>query len=245
MTLLRDANFATRFQGAEQEAAEAAQVGEEAGEQEPGAPPALHIAHFGLDQAQFSVVVGEETLVATLGLTADDISLDEGKRFALEVELGIAPGELKLAGEAGVIPPSFAGTLVWNELELGPLLRAAVPDAPLSIASGISEGTLEIDALLAGKPEHGKSHLTVSGRAAVRGFDAREVQDRLALAWQGVEVVIDRIHAVPPSADAPTPAPEVALASLNVTAPQVRMKRSAAQYRTATLFKFSRTTLPH
>ncbi len=224
VTVLRDANFAARFQGQEQETAEVAPVGKE----KPGAPPAVRIARIGLDRAQFSVVVGEETLAATLGVTADDISLDEGQRFALEVDLGVAPGSLELAGKAGVIPPSFAGTLVWKGLELGPLLRAAVPDAPLSIASGASEGTLEIDALLAGKPEHGESHLTVSGRAAVTSLDAREVQDRLALAWQGVEVAIDRIHAVPPSADAPTPAPEIALASLKVTAPQVRMKRSAA-----------------
>jgi hypothetical protein len=62
----------------------------------------------------------------------------------------------------------------------------------------------------------------------VTGFDAREVQDRLALAWQGVEVVIDRIHAVPASADAAAPAPEIALASVNVTSPQVRVKRGAA-----------------
>jgi len=224
VTVLRDASFATQFQGAELEAAEAADVSEE----EPGTPPSLHIAHFELARAEFSVVVGEETLLATLRVAADDVSLDEGQRFPLEVELGVAPGELKLAGQAGVIPPSFAGTLVWNGLELGPLLRAAVPDAPLAIASGASEGTLEIDALLAGKPEHGESHLTLSGRAAVQGFDAREVQDRLALAWQGVEVVIDRIHAVLPSADAPAPAPEIALASLNVTAPQIRMKRTAA-----------------
>ncbi|MBW1687559.1 MAG: DUF748 domain-containing protein, partial [Deltaproteobacteria bacterium] len=224
VTVLRDANFATQFQGAEQEAAEAAEVSEE----EPGTPPAVHIAHVELAQAEFSVVVGEETLLATLRVEADNVSLDEGQRFPLEVDLGIAPGELKLAGEAGVIPPSFAGTLVWNGLELGPLLRAAVPDAPLSIASGATEGTLEIDALLAGKPEHGESHLTLSGRAAVKGFDAREVQDRLALAWQGVEVVIDRIHAVLPSADAPTPAPKIALASVKVTAPQISMKRSAA-----------------
>ena len=44
----------------------------------------------------------------------------------------------------------------------------------------------------------------------------REVQDRLALAWQDVEVVIDRVHAVLPSADAPTRAPEIALASVKV-----------------------------
>jgi hypothetical protein len=224
VTVLRDANFATQFQGAEQEAAEVADVSEE----EPGTPPALHIAHLELAGAEFSIVAGEETLLATLRIAADNVSLDEGQRFPLEVDLGIASGELKLAGQAGVIPPSFAGTLTWNGLELGPLLRAAVPDAPLSIASGASEGTLEIDALLAGKPEHGESHLTLSGRAAVKGFDAREVQDRLALAWQGVEVVIDRIHVVRPSADAPAPAPKIALASLNVTAPQIRMKRSAA-----------------
>jgi hypothetical protein len=224
VTLLRDANFATQFQGAEQEAAEAAEVSEEG----PGTPPALRIAHVELARAEFSVVVGEETLLATLRVAADDVSLDEGRRFPLEVELGVAPGELKLAGQAGVIPPSFAGTLTWNGLELGPLLRAALPDAPLSIASGASEGTLEIEALLAGKPEHGESHLTLSGRAAVKGFDAREAQDRLALAWQGVEVVIDRVHAVLPSADVPTRAPEIALASLEVTAPHVRMKRSAA-----------------
>jgi hypothetical protein len=228
VTLLRDASFGTRFQGAEQEAEEAAEVSEEAGEEEPGTPPAVHIARFELRQAKFSVVVGEETLVATLAVSANDVSLEEGERFELEVDLGIAPGEITLAGQAGVIPPSFAGTLAWKGLELGPLLRAAVPDAPLSIASGASEGTLEIGALLAGKPEHGKSHLTLSGRAAVTGLDAREAQDQLALAWQGVEVGIDRIHALLPSPDAPAPVPEIALASLKVTAPHVKVKRSAA-----------------
>jgi hypothetical protein len=223
LTLLRDANLATEFQGARAEAEDV-----EAAEAEPAVDrTALEIAQIDLKNAQLSLEAGDERLDATLAVHAENLSLEEGQRFPLRVELGVGGGEIELAGEAGANPPVFAGTLVWNGLEIGPLLRAGAGDVPLSVASGATSGTLRVDAAIATAPGRGPSQITLSGSVGISDLDAAEVSGRASLALQELAVEITRIHAELPGPNAPTSPPRIELASAEIRAPRIFYRRSA------------------
>jgi hypothetical protein len=198
-------------------------------EAEP-APTRLHLADFSVERANFVLVVGEEELDTSLSLHLTDVSTDVGARFPVEFHLGLKEGSLDLAGEAGLQPILFQGTLAWSGLPLRTLVAAVAGEGGPQLESGSSSGALEIDVLIADVPERGPSRIDVSGRVGVDRLEAEVEGARLA--WSSLEIVADAIRLRPDGEpgrgeQGRPAAPEVELAAIRLRDPVVRVQRSA------------------
>lgn len=221
LRLARDIDLSA-FQG--EQAAPAPEPGvDDETRDEPRAPVPLRIADLAIDGARFELAVGEEDLVTTLHFVARDVNLAEP--FPLELGLELEEGSLEISGQAAATPVSFDGRVSWSALPL-PRLAEAAAMLPVSVASGTSDGELEVKARLGPGPDGEPARVRVSGRVSSQSLVSvlePQAGTELALGWESIAAVFDSVEVDPDGAE-PLRA---SLAELRVEAPRVRVKRSA------------------
>jgi hypothetical protein len=125
------------------------------------APPGYSIEKIDVERATFTWVTDKGPLDVAITLKASNITADEGKRFPIDLKLDIASGHIALAGDVGILPPSYTGKVSWGGLPFPPLLLASLPELAAWLHSADSTGDLTVDADVAGV--RGPPSLRMSG----------------------------------------------------------------------------------
>jgi len=119
----------------------------------PAAPAAkprtkagYRVAKVDIQRATFTWITDQGPLDVTLALQASDITADEGKRFPMDLQLQIGEGSIHIAGDVGILPPTYTGKLEWNGLPIPRLLLASVPQFSTWLRAAKSSGDLQLDA---------------------------------------------------------------------------------------------------
>ena len=145
-----------------------------------------------IERAKFTWVTEEGPLDVMMTLRALDITADEGARFPIDLALKIANADIRAAGDVGIFPLGYTGTLSWDGLPLPPLLLASAPGLAPWLRSADSSGDLKVDADIAGA--HGPPTVKLSGRATVESLELADPGDReFSLGWKRLEAVIGGI----------------------------------------------------
>jgi hypothetical protein len=168
------------------------------------APSDFRIASFAIEDAQLGLLLEEGEFEVTLHLSVHDATLARNVRFPVELRLSREEGWLEVAGDLGLAPIAFAGIVRWEDFPIVGLIAAASPEIPLALHAGSVAGDLKIDLENAGGAE--------PGRASVRGRISAK------------ELVADEIE-IPLQSDEP---PKVALASVRIEKPAVKLVRRAS-----------------
>ena len=194
----------------------------------PRAKPGYRVAKVDIQRATFTWVTDQGPLEVTLALQASDINADEGKRFPLDLKLQIGEGNIHVAGDVGILPPSYTGKFEWNGLPIPRLLLASVPQFSTWLRAAKSSGDLQIDADPMGAK--GPAATRVSGRLS---FDALAVSDpknnEITLGWQQLEVVMRDVYAPIPQAGKPLATTVAVLDSVKLIRPEIRYTRPSPQ----------------
>lgn len=193
---------------------------------EPAAAGADHrVSDLHIEGARFAWRLPDgEAIEAELELRARDAGLT-GAPFPLEIGLATDGATLALEGTLGLAPLRFEGTLRWEGLRLERLARA-VPDAPVAVSSGHSDGELELSLRApAGAPDTPAS-VHVQGRARVADLGIAGQDGAFSLAWK--ELGLELASLTLPLGDALGDGLEVQLAKLALEGPEVDVTRSAA-----------------
>jgi hypothetical protein len=202
----------------------------------PAAPPAAQpaakagyrIAKVDIQRATLRWVTDQGPLDVTLALQASDITADEGKRFPMDLQLHLGDGSIHIAGDVGILPPSYTGKLEWNGLPIPRLLLASVPQFATWLRAANSSGDLQLDADPTGAK--GPAATRVSGRLS---FDALAVSDpkgnEVTLGWQQLEVVMRDVYAPIPQPGKPLATTVAVLDSVKLAGPKIRYTRPSPQ----------------
>jgi hypothetical protein len=194
----------------------------------PRAKPGYRVAKVDIQRATFTWVTDQGPLEVTLALQASDINADEGKRFPLDLKLQIGDGDIHVAGDVGILPPSYTGKFEWNGLPIPRLLLASVPQFATWLRAAKSSGDLQLDADPMGAK--GPAATRVSGRLS---FDALAVADpknnEITLGWQQLEVVMRDVYAPIPQAGKPLATTVAVLDSVKLVRPEIRYTRPSPQ----------------
>jgi len=205
---------------------------------EPAAAPAgYRIESLAIEGAVLALLGGAEPLEVELALEASDIRAPLREPFPIELALQFGGGELELAGELGLLPVAFEGSLRWHDLPLPPLASAARPELAAWIRSCRSEGDLAVSLHLAGDPgpkaggaEAGEgSGLRVAGRLAVRELSLADPEEQeVALSWESLEIALREatLPLGPPSPPPAAPA-RVSIEGIDLVGPALLYARPA------------------
>lgn len=155
-------------------------------------PSGYRIEKIEIARAMFTLVTQKGPLEVALGLKASGITADEGVRFPLDLQLEIGKGKIAIAGDVGVLPPSYTGKLNWNGLPFPPLLLASQPELADWLRSADSTGSLQIDADVAGTK--GAPSLSLSGEITVDALDLADPSgEAVGLGWKRLEIKIAEV----------------------------------------------------
>jgi hypothetical protein len=190
--------------------------------------PAYRVDEIDIRRATFTWVTDHGPLDVALTLRASNITADEGERFPIELELELEDGVLGLAGEVGVLPPSYTGKFRWERLPFPALLLAALPELSPWLRSLTSDGDLAIDADLGGGS--GPPAVRIAGRTTLDRLAIADPEDReVALGWTKLEVAIEEVVApLPQEGEARGPV-TIRLDSLALTEPKILYTRPSPQ----------------
>ncbi len=198
------------------------------------APPAAapkagyRVAKVDIQRATFTWITDQGPLDVTIALQASDITADEGKRFPMDLKLQIGEGSIHVAGDVGILPPSYTGKFEWNGLPIPRLLLVSVPQFSSWLRAAKSSGDLQLDADPTGAK--GRAATRVSGRLS---FDALAVSDpkgtEVTLGWQQLEVVMRDVYAPIPQPGKPLGTTKAVLDSVKLSAPKIRYTRPSPQ----------------
>ena len=195
---------------------------------QPAAEPGYRIANVDIERANFTWITENGPLEVTLALHASDISADQGKRFPLDLQLQIGTGKMRIAGDVGIVPPSYTGKIEWDGLPIPRILLVSVPQFAGWLTAAKSSGDLQIDADPTGAK--GPAAMRVAGRLT---FDALAVSDpegnEVTLGWQQLEVVMRDVYAPIPQEGKPLGTTKAVLDSVALTEPKIRYTRPSPQ----------------
>jgi len=204
---------------------------EDAEDESAGAPAgaprrAFRVDDLHIERAAFSLLVGEQALDLALRLKADDVTLDPGATFPLEVGLEVEDGRLDIAGKAGAIPPFFDGTLEWDNIPVPPLTLIALPDAAEWFKSCRAGGDLKVLARIGAIEGSEESQgVRASGSIRVSDVEASDPSgEEIRLVWKSFDVDLREIS-IPLGDTAATAAPRIALAKVGLTEPSILYTR--------------------
>jgi len=193
------------------------------------APPATsapsragyRIEKIDIARATFTWVTDHGPLDVALALKASDITADEGKTFPVDLKLDINKGHVSVAGDVGILPPTYKGKLAWNGLPFPPLLLASLPDLAAWLRSADSTAALEIDADIAGS--HGPPSIRMAGHATVATLAIADPGDKeVAVGFKELEVAMKDVLVPLPEAGKPMRTTVVQLDLVKLTQPTIR-----------------------
>ncbi len=160
-------------------------------------------------------------LDVALALKASDISADEGKLFPLDLRLEVENGRIALAGDVGILPPSYSGSVSWSGLPFPPLLLASLPELAEWLRSANSTGDLRLDADIAGR--NGPPSLKMSGKATVDELDIGDPRgEEVALGWKRLDVAMKQFLVPLPEAGKPARTTVAEFDHVRLTEPKIR-----------------------
>ncbi len=200
----------------------------------PGTPPpseppeagatrlGFRLASFTIEDAQLGLLLDEGEFEVAMSLSVRDATLERNERFPVELRLTREDGWLEVAGDLGLAPIGFAGTVRWEDFPLVGLIAAADPEIPLALHAGSVAGDLTVELENIGGAEPGRASLR--GRVAARQVGLRHDEEILKLDCGAFELVADEIE-IPLQSDEP---PKVALASVRIEKPAVKLVRRAS-----------------
>ena len=195
---------------------------------QPAAERGYRIDKVDIERANFTWITEHGPLEVTLALHASNINADEGERFPLDLQLQIGTGKLRIAGDVGIVPPGYTGTIEWDGLPIPRLLLVSVPQFSDWLTAAKSSADLQIDADPTGAK--GPAATRVSGRLT---FDALAVSDpkgdEITLGWQQLEVVMRDVYAPIPQEGKPLGTTKAVLDSVKLTEPKIRYTRPSPQ----------------
>jgi hypothetical protein len=195
---------------------------------EPAARAGYRVAKVDIERANFIWVTDQGPLEVTLAFTASNINADPGQRFPMDLKLEVGGGRMHMAGDVGIVPPTYTGKLEWTGLPIPRLLLVSVPQFASWLRAARSSGDLQMDVDPTGA--NGPASTRVSGRLS---FDALAVSDpqgtEVTLGWQQLEVVMRDVHAPIPKAGEPLPTTRAVLDSVKLTEPKIRYTRPSPQ----------------
>lgn len=112
-----------------------------------------------------------EVLRARVDAVLNDLSYAAHHSTAVEADIVVGEGSLELAGRAMPLPPSYAGALRWQTLDIAALARFADLALPIDLERGDSDGAMQ--ASLSVDVDSAIAAFELSGEAEVRGIDVR------------------------------------------------------------------------
>jgi hypothetical protein len=157
-----------------------------------------------------------EAVDAELEVHARDLGLGAAA-FPLEVRLSTDGATLALEGKLAPEPLRFDGTFKWEGVRLDRIVKFA-PEPPVKIASGRSDGSLEIALRLGSKSPDEPAGVQLQGDLRVQGLDLAMPDGALALRWKDLALALDELKL--PLDDAAA-APDVHLTKISLDAPQL------------------------
>jgi hypothetical protein len=182
----------------------------------------FRLASFTIEDAQLGLLLDEDEFEVAMSLSVRDATLERNERFPVELRLTREDGWLEVAGDLGLAPIGFAGTVRWEDFPLVGLIAAADPEIPLALHAGSVAGDLTVELENIGGAEPGRASLR--GRVAARQVGLRHDEEILKLDCGAFELVADEIE-IPLQSDEP---PKVALASVRIEKPAVKLVRRAS-----------------
>lgn len=184
--------------------------------------PGYRVEKIAIERAQFVWITDAGPLDVALTLHAEGVSANEGERFPLQLVLEVEDGKLELDGQAGILPPAFAGKIAWQKLPLPPLLVASTPELGRWLRSANSAATLDVKASLAANGSEPPG-VQLSGDVALDALAIADPKDEeVALGWRELAIAIREIRAPFPEEGAPAPTTRVDLERVRLVAPEVR-----------------------
>ncbi len=178
----------------------------------------IEIAH-----ATFTWVTDHGPLDVALTLKASDITADEGKHFPVDLQLDVNKGHVSVAGDVGILPPTYKGKLSWNGLPFPPLLLASLPDLAAWLRSADSTAELELDADIAGS--HGPPSIRISGHTTLATLAIADPGDKeIAVGFKELEVAMKDVLVPLPEAGKPARTTVVQLDLVKLTQPTIRYR---------------------
>jgi hypothetical protein len=157
------------------------------------APAGYRVEKIDIARATFTWVTDQGPLDVAMALHAADLTADEGRTFPFDLQLEIASGRIAIAGDVGILPPSYQGKMTWSGLPFPPLLLASLPDLAAWLRSADSEGDLVLDVDVAGA--RGEPRIRMSGRTAIAALAIADPgQKEVAVGWKQLEVVMKDVQ---------------------------------------------------
>lgn len=185
------------------------------------ARPGYRVEKIDIQRATFSWVTEKGPLDVALALKASGITADEGQRFPIDLQLEIGRGRVGVAGEVGVLPPSYKGTLKWSGLPFPPLLLASLPDLAAWLRSADSSGDFSVDLDIAGAD--GPPALEMYGRAAIETLSIADPGDKeVAVGWKQLEVAIKQVTVPLPEQGKPARTTVASFDRIRLVEPKIR-----------------------
>lgn len=185
---------------------------------EPAAEPAKHrVQALDIEGARFVWRLPDGEAVQTeLELHARDLGMS-GSPFPLEIEFSTERASHALKGELALEPLHFEGSYRWEGLRLDRLALFA-PELPVKLASGRSDGELEISLRLPPGAPNAPPGLRLQGDVRVAELDLASGDGALALRWKDLSLALAPLSLPLGEAGA---APEIHLTKLALLEPQV------------------------
>jgi hypothetical protein len=193
-----------------------------------GTPPEFRLASFTIEDAQLGLLLDEGEFEVTLHLSVRDGTLTHNVRFPVELRLTREDGWLEVAGDLGLAPIAFAGTVRWEDFPIVGLIAAASPEIPLALHAGSVAGDLRVDLEKAGATEPGRA--SVRGRVSAEQLELRHDDGLVEFDCEAFELLAEEIE-VPLQSDEP---PKLAIASVRIEKPAVKLVRRASTVGEAT-----------
>jgi hypothetical protein len=143
-----------------------------------------------------------EAIEAELEVHARELGLGDAP-FPLEIRLTTDAATLALDGQLAPDPLRFDGTFRWEGARLDRLVRFA-PEPPVKIASGRSDGKVDIALRLGPGGSDAAPGVRVAGDLRVEALDLASGDGALALRWKELTLALDTLEL--PLGDAAGPA---------------------------------------
>lgn len=180
-------------------------------------PPKHRIKDFHIEGARFTWrLPSGEAVEAELEIHATQLGLGD-QAFPLEIRLTTDAAKFALEGQLAPEPVRFDGSFQWEGARLDRLVRVA-EQAEVKIASGRSDGKIDIALRLGPESAETPPGVRIEGDVRVYDFDLATKDDALAVRWKDLALALDEMKV--PLGDAPA-APEVHLAKVALQEPQL------------------------
>lgn len=161
----------------------------------------FRIRKIDVERAQFTWLSKEGPLDVQMTLRASGVTAAQGVKFPMDLAVQVLGGNVRLAGDVGVLPPSFHGNITWSDLPFPPLLLAAQPKFAAWLPSAKSGGDVSLDVDLG--VGSGPPKLRIAGRSVLRDFQLTEPRGEVSVGWDELEVVARGIEVPIPDGSKP------------------------------------------